>query len=32
MTEKAAIRLVGWSREDAGWVDNKYGTRTFPVT
>ena len=29
LTEKAAVRLVGWSREDAGWVDNKFGTRTF---
>jgi iron complex outermembrane receptor protein len=27
--DKAAIRLVGWSRSDAGWVDNKQGSRTF---
>jgi len=28
--ENAAIRLVAWMREDAGWIDNKRGTRTFP--
>ena len=28
--EKAAIRLVGWSESDAGWIDNKHATRTFP--
>ncbi len=27
--DKAAIRLVGWSRSDGGWIDNKAGTRTF---
>jgi outer membrane receptor protein involved in Fe transport len=27
--EQAAIRLVGWYREDAGWVDNVPATRTF---
>jgi iron complex outermembrane recepter protein len=27
--EQAAIRLVGWYREDAGWVDNVQATRTF---
>jgi outer membrane receptor protein involved in Fe transport len=30
ITEQAAIRLVGWYREDAGWVDNVLTTRTFP--
>ena len=29
--ESAAIRLVGWYREDAGWVDNVLATRTFSV-
>ena len=29
--EQAAIRLVGWYREDAGWVDNVLATRTFSV-
>lgn len=27
--DQAAIRLVGWYREDAGWVDNVEATRTF---
>ena len=29
ISDRAAVRLVGWSRSDAGWVDNKFGTRTF---
>jgi outer membrane receptor protein involved in Fe transport len=29
ITDTAAIRLVGWSRHDAGWVDNVKATRTF---
>jgi outer membrane receptor protein involved in Fe transport len=28
--DNMAIRLVGWSRHDAGWVDNVSATRTFP--
>ena len=28
--ENAAVRLVGWSRTDAGWIDNVAGTRTHP--
>ncbi|MDH5304732.1 MAG: TonB-dependent receptor [Gammaproteobacteria bacterium] len=28
--DKAAVRLVGWAREDAGWIDNVAGSRTFP--
>ena len=28
--DNAAIRLVGWSRSDAGWIDNVLGSRTFP--
>jgi iron complex outermembrane receptor protein len=31
LAEKAAIRLVGWYREDAGWIDNVETTRTFPA-
>jgi outer membrane receptor protein involved in Fe transport len=27
--DNAAIRLVGWHRDDAGWIDNKQGTRVF---
>lgn len=30
VSENAAIRLVGWSRHDAGWIDNVAGSRTFP--
>jgi len=28
--DSAAIRLVGWSRNDAGWIDNVLGSRTYP--
>ncbi len=27
--DNAAIRLVGWHRDDPGWIDNKQGTRIF---
>lgn len=30
ISENAAIRLVGWEKHDAGYVDNRRGTRTFP--
>ncbi len=30
MSPAAAIRLVGWQKYDAGYVDNTHGTRTFP--
>ena len=29
ITDNAAIRLVGWKRKDAGWIDNVKATRTF---
>ncbi|MBP6514358.1 MAG: TonB-dependent receptor [Steroidobacteraceae bacterium] len=32
LSDKAAIRLVGWSKRDPGWVDNVQGTRTYPVS
>ncbi len=32
ISSDAAIRLVGWHEHDAGYVDNKPGTRTFPVS
>lgn len=32
MGENAAIRLVGWTKEDAGYIDNVYGERTFPTS
>lgn len=30
--ERAAVRLVGWEKHDAGYVDNIRGTRTYPVS
>jgi iron complex outermembrane receptor protein len=30
ISESAAIRLVGWHKYDAGYIDNVFGTRTFP--
>lgn len=32
ITENAAIRLVGWDRDDAGFIDNVFGERTFPTS
>jgi iron complex outermembrane recepter protein len=29
LTDAAAIRLVGWQKHDAGYVDNVHGTRTY---
>ena len=28
--ENAALRFVGWGLDEAGWVDNKPATRTYP--
>jgi outer membrane receptor protein involved in Fe transport len=30
ISDAAAIRLVGWHKKDAGYIDNVYATRTFP--
>lgn len=30
VNDNLAIRLVGWTKEDAGYIDNIYGERTFP--
>lgn len=30
ISDNMAIRVVGWTRSDAGWIDNVLGTRTFP--
>ncbi|UJJ50464.1 TonB-dependent receptor [Rhodanobacter denitrificans] len=30
LSKSAAIRLVGWREHDAGYIDNKPGTRTYP--
>ncbi|HWS77951.1 MAG TPA: TonB-dependent receptor [Thermomonas sp.] len=32
INERAAVRLVGWQKHDAGYVDNIRGTRTFPTS
>jgi iron complex outermembrane recepter protein len=32
LSENAAIRLVGWARHDAGYIDNVAATRTFPTS
>jgi outer membrane receptor protein involved in Fe transport len=32
ITEKAAIRLVGWKRHDPGYIDNVDVARTFPTS
>ncbi len=32
ITENAAIRMVAWDREDAGYIDNVFGERTFPTS
>lgn len=31
LAENAAIRLVGWQKKDAGYIDNKAGDRQFPT-
>jgi outer membrane receptor protein involved in Fe transport len=32
ITDMAAVRLVGWVRHDAGYIDNVAGSRTFPTS
>ena len=32
LTEWMALRVVGWSKEDAGYIDNVPGTRTYPTS
>ena len=32
LSEKAAVRLGGWGRHDAGYIDNVVGERTFPTS
>ncbi|MGH8122810.1 MAG: TonB-dependent receptor plug domain-containing protein, partial [Rudaea sp.] len=31
LTEWMALRVVGWSKQDAGYIDNVPGTRTYPT-
>jgi iron complex outermembrane recepter protein len=30
--DRAAVRLVGWHRHDAGYIDNVFGERTYPTS
>lgn len=32
LSSNAAVRLVGWSEHDAGFIDNVPGTRTYPTS
>ncbi|MBS0556591.1 MAG: TonB-dependent receptor [Proteobacteria bacterium] len=32
ISSNAALRMVGWSKTDAGYIDNVYGTRTYTGT
>lgn len=32
ISSNAAVRVVGWQKYDAGYVDNVHGTRTFPTS
>jgi iron complex outermembrane recepter protein len=32
LSENAAIRLVGWAQHDAGFIDNKPGSRLYPFS
>ncbi|MDP3854411.1 TonB-dependent receptor [Phenylobacterium sp.] len=32
VSDKMAVRLVGWHQHDGGYVDNVAGTRTFPTS
>ena len=32
ISSNTAIRLVGWQKKDAGWIDNVFGERTYPTS
>ncbi|MBX7250210.1 MAG: TonB-dependent receptor [Caulobacteraceae bacterium] len=32
LMENAALRVVGWYRHDGGFIDNVFGTRTYPTS
>ena len=32
INDRSAVRLVGWHRHDAGYIDNVYRERTFPTS
>src|SRR5678816_4591714 len=32
LTEWMALRVVGWSKQDAGYIDNVLASRTYPTS
>lgn len=32
LSDVAALRVVGWDKREAGWIDNVYNERTFPTS
>ena len=30
LSERSALRVVGWHKKDAGYIDNVFGSRTYP--
>lgn len=32
LSDRAALRVVGWDEHDAGYIDNVLGSRTFPTS
>ena len=32
ITPSSALRVVAWSKQDAGYIDNVFGTRTYPTS
>jgi len=32
INQSTALRVVAWSRQDAGYIDNVHGTRTYPTS
>jgi iron complex outermembrane receptor protein len=32
LADNAALRLVGWYRKDGGYIDNIFGSRTYPTS
>ena len=32
LSDKAAVRIVGWAKHDAGYIDNIFGTRLYPFS
>lgn len=32
LSDKAAVRIVGWAQHDAGYIDNVFGARLYPTS